>query len=94
MWIEFSKAWGQNDCRWNYCGGDWNFDSMIDFMNFYGIREAKIIGKTSYYKDDNDDKEIECYEYSGFARKHYEILLKHWRVDYCKSCNSISVSQY
>ena len=64
MLINFSKAWGQDDCRWNYCGGDWNFRTMSAFMVFYGIREAWIIGKMAYFEG---EKEVECNEFAGRA---------------------------
>lgn len=78
---------GQDRCRWNYCGGDWNFRTMNGFMRFYGIKEAKIIGKDVYSED---GKEIECFEYLGFATKQIERLKKHWIVEYCNPCRLIN----
>lgn len=81
MLIEFSKMWGRDNFRWNYCGGDWNFRTIIGFMEFYGIKEAWVSGNSSYI---NEGKEIACLVYSGYATKHLDILKKHWTVDYCK----------
>jgi len=86
MLIEFSKIWGQDNYMWNYCGGDWNFRTMGGFMKFYGIKEAWITGKSRYYKDENDEIGIECYEYTGWATKEIERLKKHWVLDYCNPC--------
>lgn len=82
MFIEFSKAWGQDDCRWNYPGGDWNFRTMNGFMEFYGITSASISGKSEYYLN---EKVIPCFEYTGWATKERERLLKHWHVEKCKA---------
>lgn len=60
MLISFSKMWGDEENRWNYCGGDWNFRTMAGFMSFYGIKTAWITGKGAYLEN---DKEIECNEY-------------------------------
>lgn len=84
MWITFSKVWGQDEHRWNYCGGSWNFNSMSNFMQAYGIKEAFPIVKESYF--DESGKEIECIEYSGYATKNLDLLKKHWHVEYCKPC--------
>lgn len=81
MLISFSKCWGQDDNRWNYPGGDWNYRTMSGFMAFYGIKEAWITGKETYYEGEN---EIECFEYSGWATKEIERLKKHWVFEYCK----------
>lgn len=78
MTISFSKAWGQWDFRWNYCGGDYNFRTMLGFMKFYGIKEAKIIGTDTYLDDDGN--EVKCFEYEGVATKELERLKKHWAV--------------
>ena len=83
MLISFSKMWGHDECRWNYCGGDWNYRTMIGFMNFYGIKESWITGRETYFEN---DKEIECNEYTGWATKEIERLKKHWHVEYCKPC--------
>jgi len=83
MLISFSKAWGQDEYRWNYSGGDYNFKSIIDFMEFYGIEEAWISGKEIYWEG---EKEMICNEYSGRATKEIERLKKHWVVEYCKPC--------
>lgn len=91
MLIEFSKAWGQDNHRWNYCGGDWNFKTITGFMVYYGIKEAWIVGKEKYYdsnsKSDEDYKE--CNVYNGWATKEIERLKKHWVVDYCKPCKPL-----
>lgn len=81
MMIEFSKAWGQDENRYNYCGGDWNFHTMAGLMQFYGIKEAWIDGKDSYWED---DKEIECNNYCGLATKNIELIKKHYVFEYCK----------
>ena len=86
MLISFSKAWGQDDNRCNYPGGDWNFRTMTGFMLFYGIKEAWISGNDVYYEG---EKEIKCFEYSGLATKEIERLKKHWVVEYCNSCDPI-----
>lgn len=88
MLIEFSKIWGQDDFRWNYCGGDWNFRTMAGFMEFYGIKEAWIVGKYRYYETDaeSDEDYKECNVYAGWVTKEIEQLKKHWTVEYCKPC--------
>lgn len=86
MLIGFSKRWGQDDCRWNYCGGDWNYRTMDGFMDFYGIKEAWITGRESYFEN---EKEVECFEYSGRATKEIERLKRHWHIEYCKACNPV-----
>lgn len=83
MLISFSKAYGQDDNRWNYCGGDWNYRTMAGFMSFYGMKEVWITGKDKYFEG---EKEIECNEYTGWATKEIERLKKHWYVEYCKPC--------
>ena len=86
MYIEFSKMWGQDGNRWNYCGGDWNFSTMTEFMEYYGITEASPIGKEEYYEG---EKPIPCTQYVGFATNHRDRLIKHWHVDYCKPTMNI-----
>ena len=81
MFIEFSKAWGQDENRWNYPGGDWKFSTMTELMEFYGISSATITGKSEYYED---EKAIPCFEYMGWATKEIERLKRHWHVEYCK----------
>lgn len=83
MLISFSKAWGQDGYKWNYSGGDYNFRTMADFMDFYGIKSAWITGKEIYFEEEN---EIECNEYSGYATKEVERLKKHWYIQYCNPC--------
>jgi len=90
MLIEFSKAWGQNEHRWNYCGGNWNFGSMIGFMEYYGIRKAWIVDQEYYFEDDKD-VETECNVYRGFPTKHLEEVEKHWATDYCTPCKGINL---
>jgi len=80
MFIEFSKVWGQDENRWNYCGGDWNYRTMTGFMSFYGIKEAWVTGTGSYYEG---EKEIFCNEYTGWATKELDRLKKHWHIEYC-----------
>lgn len=93
--IEFSKIWGQDDHRWNYCGGDYNFHTMHGFMEFYGIKEAWIIGRCEYWKtDDENEVGIPCNEYAGWATKEIERLKRHWRVDPCKPCIGLNVVAY
>jgi hypothetical protein len=66
MEIEFSKVWGQDDCRWNFCGGDWNFRTMAGLMTFYGIKEARIIGREIYYENERSKIKV-CNVYSGLV---------------------------
>lgn len=93
MLIKFSKIWGQDDCRWNFCGGDWNFRTIGGFMKFYGIKESWIIGKDRYYESDaeNDEDYKECNVYAGWATKEIERLKKHWVVDYCNPSTGIKI---
>lgn len=86
MLIEFSKAWGQDNYRWNYCGGDYNFQTMADFMEFYGIKKAWITGEESYFENEDSEKEIKCKIYSGQATKEIDRLKRHWVYTICKPC--------
>lgn len=76
--IYFSRAWGEDSIRWNYCGGDYNFKSLAGFMKFYGISKVWKTGEieTYYYKN----REIDCWVYSGIATKELERLKKHWKI--------------
>jgi len=76
--ISFSKRWGQDDHRWNYCGGDYNFRTIIGFMEFYGIKEAKIVGSDTYLQYPDDEQEKQCYLYEGVATKELERLKRHY----------------
>lgn len=91
MLIEFSKEWGQHDCRWNYCGGDWNFRTMAGFMEFYGIKEAWISNTGTYFEDENDAAGKKCFVYSAWATKEIERLKKHWHVEYCNPCGPLII---
>lgn len=75
--IQFSKIWGDWDTRWNYCGGDYNFRTLNAFMEYYGIKEATIIGKDEYICD-NDGKTKQCFSYEGFVTKELHGVKKHW----------------
>lgn len=81
--IQFSKAWGQDEHRWNYCGGDLNFATLSRFMSFYGIKESWITGIDSYLKEGLDEV-IFYNEYSGYATKELDRIKKHWYTEYCK----------
>lgn len=85
MMISFSKSWGQDGYPWNYCGGDFNFRTLPDFMLFYGIKEARITGNDTY-SDPKTSKILPCYEYSGWATKQLDRLRKHWAHQFCRPC--------
>ena len=91
MVIEFSKAWGQDENRWNYPGGDYNFRTMTLLMEFYGIKEARIIGTETYFEG---EKETPCNTFLGFATKEIERIKKHWLVEYCNPCKHIATISY